>query len=142
MKVFRFEKLEVWQAARLLNRLIYRRTRTFPESEQFALTSQLRRASISISSNIAEGAGRNSDRDFAHFLEQAYGSAMEVASQIFLARDESYISSEESDELITRLHGIASQISALNRALKVSATKVRLPEGESDASRPSRQNSR
>ena len=138
MKAFRFEKLEVWQAARKLNRLIYRQTRKFPESEQFALTSQIRRATISISSNIAEGAGRNSDRDFAHFLEQAYGSAMEVASQVFLARDEQYISADESDELMGRLHGLAAQISALNRALKVSTTKVRLPEGESDASRPSR----
>ena len=77
---FRFEKLEVWQEARKINQVIYRLTRKFPREELFAMTSQIRRASISVSSNIAEGSGRNSDKDFAHFLEQAYGSLMEVAS--------------------------------------------------------------
>jgi four helix bundle protein len=81
----RFEKLEIWQNARALNQSVSRTIRTFPAEEHFALTSQIRRASISISSNIAEGAGRNSDKDFAHFLEQAYGSCMELASQLFLA---------------------------------------------------------
>jgi four helix bundle protein len=82
---FRFEKLQVWQEARRLNRTIYRLTRNFPRAELFAMTSQIRRAWVSISSNIAEGSGRNSDRDFGHFLEQAYGSLMEVAS-IFSSR--------------------------------------------------------
>ena len=142
MKQFRFEKLDVWRAARALNRMVYLRTRKFPESEQFALTSQLRRASVSISSNIAEGAGRNSDRDFAHYLEQAYGSAMEVASQVYLALDESYLSVEESDELTAPLHGLAAQISALNHALNVAASKVRLPDIESNASHPAGRDSR
>jgi len=68
---FRFEKLEVWHLARHLNRVVYRATNDFPKHEQFGLTSQLRRASVSVSSNIAEGSGRNSDTDFAHFLEIA-----------------------------------------------------------------------
>ena len=70
---FRFERLEVWQEARRINRAIYQLTKKFPREEMFAITSQIRRASISVSSNIAEGSGRNSDKDFAHFLEQAYG---------------------------------------------------------------------
>ena len=68
---FRFEKLEVWQEARKINQVIYQLTRKFPRQELFAMTSQIRRASISVSSNIAEGSGRNSDKDFAHFLKQA-----------------------------------------------------------------------
>src|SRR6478609_320774 len=88
---FRFEKLEIWQAARALNVEIYRTTRNFPPAESYGLTSQMRRAAVSISANIAEGAGRNSDRDFAHFLEQAYASAMELASHIFLASDLGFI---------------------------------------------------
>ncbi len=78
---FRFEKLEVWQLARALNKLVYAMSRAFPKEEMFALTSQIRQASTSVSSNIAEGSGRNSDTDFAHFLEIAYGSLMEVVSQ-------------------------------------------------------------
>jgi four helix bundle protein len=97
----RFEKLDVWQNARALNQSVYRKIRTFPAEEHFALTSQIRRASISISSNIAEGAGRNSDKDFAHFLEQAYGSCTELASQLFLAFDEGYVSETSSQICLT-----------------------------------------
>ena len=67
---FRFEKLEVWQEARAINRSIYGLTRKFARQELFAMSSQIRRASISVSSDIAEGSSRNSAKDFAHFLEQ------------------------------------------------------------------------
>jgi four helix bundle protein len=90
MKQFRFQKLEVWQQARLLNKAIYSLSGGFPSSELYALTSQIRRASISVSSNIAEGSGRNSDADFAHFLEIAYAYLMEVISQLFLALDQRF----------------------------------------------------
>ena len=87
LNTFRFQKVEVWQQARRLNKKAYICTRQFPESERFGLVSQIRRASVSISSNIAEGSGRNSDVDFSHFLEIAYGSLMEVISQLYLALD-------------------------------------------------------
>src|SRR5215207_3430172 len=77
---FRFEKLTVWQSSRRLAGEIYSVTKAFPKDELFGLTSQIRRAAVSVTANIAEGSGRNSDVDFAHFLELAYGSAMEVAS--------------------------------------------------------------
>jgi four helix bundle protein len=135
MQRFRFEKLTVWQSARALNRVVYRATKLFPSSEQFAQTSQLRRSSLSISSNIAEGAGRNSDRDFAHFLEQAYGSAMELASQVFLALDEDYLTQVMSDELLEEIQRLSAQIAALNRSMNVTKSKVVLPKGGSDATR-------
>jgi len=121
---FRFEKLEVWHAARALSRALRKRTRVFPRAEQFELASQLRRAAVSITSNIAEGSGRNSDKDFAHFLEQAYGSAMEVASQLFDAFDDGYLSRTELDSFLSELSEVAGKIGALNRSLGVTTSKV------------------
>lgn len=116
-KTFRFERLEVWQQARLLNKKIYVCSRQFPESERFGLVSQIRRASVSISSNIAEGAGRNSDTDFAHFLEIAYGSLMEAISQLYLALDENYITQVQLDDITSDAHSLSAQIIALSKSL-------------------------
>ncbi len=121
---FRFEKLEVWQEARVIKRAIYRLTRKFPNSEMFARTSQIRRAAISVSSNIAEGSGRNSDKDFAHFLEQAYGSLMEAASICYLALDERYVSESDLDPLFNDIEKTAKRIASLNRSLDVKTSKT------------------
>jgi four helix bundle protein len=121
---FRFEKLTVWQEARQLKSAVYRVTRNFPKDELFALTSQLRRAAVSVSSNIAEGSGRNSDKDFAHFLEQAYGSLMETASLLFLALDERYLDEPTCDALLENASQLAAQIVALNRSLTVQGSKT------------------
>jgi four helix bundle protein len=121
---FRFEKLEVWQEARKIYQVIYRLTRKFPREELFAMTSQIRRASISVSSNIAEGSGRNSDKDFAHFLEQAYGSLMEVASNFYLALDEGYVKESDLDPLFDELERLAKRTASLNRSLNVTTTKT------------------
>ena len=114
---FRFEKLEVWQQARKLNRKIYECTRLFPEEERYALVSQIRRASVSVASNIAEGSGRNSDADFSRFLEISYGSLMEVISQLYLALDVKYITEIQMKEISDAAHGLSAQIIALSRAL-------------------------
>ncbi len=114
---FRFEKLEVWQLARQLNRSVYKTTSGFPSNEQYGLTAQLRRASVSISSNIAEGSGRNSDKDFAHFLEIAYGSLMEVVSQFYLALDEGYIDQTTFDGFASDAHLLSAKLVAFSKAL-------------------------
>ncbi len=103
-------------------------TRTFPPCEQFCLTSQMRRAALSVLSNIAEGSGRNSDKDFAHYLEQAYGSLMEAAGQAFAALDERYIADEALEDYLGEAQRLAAQIAALNRSLKIPTSKVQLPE--------------
>jgi four helix bundle protein len=121
---FRFEKLTVWQEARALNVLVYRITRSFPSHEVYAMTSQIRRASVSVSSNIAEGAGRNSDRDFAPFLEQSYASLMEVASLFYLALDENYLSKVDFQLLLEKIESLAKQVAALNRSLSVINSKT------------------
>lgn len=124
---FRFEKIEVWQMARRYNRAIYEVTRQFPADEKFGLTSQIRRAAVSISSNIAEGSGRNSDVDFSHFLEIAYGSLMETVSQLFLSLDESFITQEAFDDVTADADRLASKIVALSKSLG-RQPRIRPPE--------------
>lgn len=115
--MFRFEKIEAWQRAREFNAVIYNVLRGFPKEELFALTAQLRRASISISSNIAEGSGRNSDAGFAHFLEIAYGSLMETVSQLFLAFDQEYLSEAQLNPLLEEANSLAGMIVGLSKSL-------------------------
>ena len=82
--MFNFEKLDVWQKAIDFADLVYKHTRNFPADERFRLTNQMRRAAVSISSNIAEGTSRVSQTDFARFVEIATGSLFEVVSQAFI----------------------------------------------------------
>ena len=93
--MFNFEKLDVWQKAIDFADLIYNETRGFPSEERFGLTNQLRRASVSISSNIAEGSSRSSKNDFARFAEIAAGSAFEAVSQAFIARRQNFLSENQ-----------------------------------------------
>src|SRR5688572_11343884 len=137
---FRFEKLEVRQSARALAKQMYTLTDSFPHREQFGLTAQIRRAAISIGANIAEGSGKNSDRDFARFLEQAYGSAMESASLITLAIDLGYLNQPTTDGPLEYLQALSNQIAALNRSLGVEQKKTIIPKARAtpvSARRPS-----
>ena len=134
---FRFEKLEIWHVARALNLEIYRLTQKFPAAENYGLTSQMRRASVSTTANIAEGAGRNSDRDFAHFLEQAYASLMELASHAYLATDLGFAAATAIDDLLKRINGLAMRVAALNRSLKIKTSKIELLGPSTFDGRPS-----
>jgi four helix bundle protein len=122
--VFRFERLDVWKLARNLVSHIYHVTGEFPSDERFGLTSQLRRAVVSVVSNIAEGSGRNSDTDFAHFLEMSYGSLMEVVTQLMVAFDLGYIVEDELNKLRQNSSEIAAKLGALNRSLSVAKRKT------------------
>ena len=82
-----FRKIKVWEKAHLLTIAIYQATKPFPTDERYGLTSQLRRAGMSIPTNIAEGSGRRSDKEFANFLNRAMGSASEVEYLLFLSKD-------------------------------------------------------
>ena len=85
MSVQHYRELIVWQKAIVLVKEVYRGTSDFPKTEIYALTNQIRRAAISIPSNIAEGQGRNSTREFLHFLSVAQGSLMELETQVTIA---------------------------------------------------------
>jgi four helix bundle protein len=115
--MFRFEKLEAWQLAIEFARRVYKVTSRFPDTERFGLTSQMRRSSVSISSNIAEGSGRASDRDFARFIEIAYGSIMEVVSQAQLAKLQGILGNDEHTELYNAAERLARVLSGLRRSL-------------------------
>jgi len=86
--------LDVWKKAVEFTVEVYRLTETFPKDERFGLTSQIRRAAVSIAANIAEGAGRKSDRDFLRFLSMAQGSASEVETEIVIAHKLTYLDDE------------------------------------------------
>jgi four helix bundle protein len=115
--MFRFEKLEVWSKAVSFADRIYEVTRPFPTDERFGLTSQMRRASVSISSNIAEGSGRSSNKDFVRFVEIAYGSVMEVVSQLQIAFRQSFVAAEARDELYASAEELARMLSGLKASL-------------------------
>jgi len=100
MRIFSFEKLIAWQKGRELALLIYKTTKQFPKEEIFGLTSQLRRCSISIASNLAEGSGRQSLKEKARFSEIAYSSSLELLNQVILSNDFEYIN--ENDYLSLR----------------------------------------
>jgi four helix bundle protein len=115
--MFGFQKLEVWKLAVNYADLIYRITRIFPDDERFGLTSQLRRASVSISSNIAEGSGRNSSRDFVRFIAIAYGSVMETVSQATVAQRQGFLSQQRLDEIGNMAERLAQMLSRLRSSL-------------------------
>lgn len=116
MKIFSFEKLIVWQKARELSKVIYKTTKHFPEDERFGLISQMRRCSISISSNIAEGTGRHSNKDKARFTEIAYGSALELLNQAILSNDLEFLSDENYIEIRSYLTEITAMLDALYKS--------------------------
>ena len=96
---------------------LYALLKKFPREEQYALCDQLRRAVISVPSNIAEGSGRTSSKDQAHFFEMAFGSLMEVNCQIDIAHDLGYITKEEVERVEQRVKAIAALLSGLRRKL-------------------------
>jgi four helix bundle protein len=115
--VFRFERLDVWQKAVDFADQVYGITRGFPADERFGLTSQMRRASVSISSNIAEGSGRSSSKDFAHFVEIGYGSLMEAVSQTQVAFRQSFLTECNRTLLYTSAEEVARMLSGLKTSL-------------------------
>lgn len=110
---FSFEKLEVWQLARKLAGMIYRVTKVFPPEEKFSLTSQVRRAALSVCSNLAEGSTRTSVRDQAHFTTMAFGSLMEVCNYLIIAFDLGYIDESILNSLKKDIKDLAIKLSNL-----------------------------
>lgn len=99
--------------------LVYRLVAKFPKEEQYGLSSQARRASVSIPSNIAEGAGRKSDKEFSHFLFISHGSSCELDTEMTLARNLSYISEEEYMEVSDKNEEVRVMLESLEQSLKV-----------------------
>jgi four helix bundle protein len=114
---FNFEKLDVWQRAVDLAAFIYDVTGKFPSDEKFGIVSQMRRAAVSVPSNIAEGSSRSSRQDFSRFVELAVGSLYELVSHGFIARTQGFLDEQvfqklysDSEELIRMLSGLRNHL--------------------------------
>ena len=113
-----FHKLGIWQRSHQLTLDVYKVSQAFPKDELFGLTSQIRRAASSIPTNIAEGCGRASNKDFAHFLQIAIGSASEVEYELLLAHDLEYINDEAFNKLTSETIAIRKMIIKYQSELK------------------------
>ena len=100
----------MWRQSRIFCSEIYSATAIFPDNEKFGITNQLRRASISIASNIAEGSARKSNKDFSRFLDIAIGSAYEIETQLLISSDLSFITEEKQIALNQKLESIIKMI--------------------------------
>ena len=110
---FSFEKLDVWQMAGKLAGEVYKKTQTFPVEEKYSLTSQIRRAAVSVSANIAEGTTRQTARDQAHFTTIAFSSLMELFNHLIIASDLGYMKEEELAEYRKTIQPLSVKLSNL-----------------------------
>ena len=115
---FGYRKLIAYQNAKEVVKRTYKLLKKFPKEEQYAMCDQLRRASISITSNIAEGMNRYSVKDKNHFLEMAYGSLMEVSSQFEIAEELGYINNADRQNMDVLIDEVARLISGLQKSFK------------------------
>lgn len=116
MEVFGYRKLIAYQKAKEVVKHTYQLLKKFPSQERSALCDQLRRASVSITSNIAEGVNRYSVKDKVHFIEIAYGSLMEVSSQFEIAEDLDYITTDERLSMDKLIEEVARLLSGLRKS--------------------------
>ncbi len=112
-----FKELKIWQKSRELAKSVYQESQKFPSDEIYGLTSQIRRAVISVSANIAEGTGRGTEKEFARFLNIANGSAYELESLLLICLDLNYLPQEAIKPLLDQLSEIQRMIFSLKQKL-------------------------
>ena len=112
------EKLDVWKKSIGMVTAVYEATKTFPSDERFGLVSQIRRAGVSIAANIAEGAARQSDKEFCQFLSIAQGSASELETELLISRNLGYVGAEEYERLISEVNTIARMMIGLSKTIR------------------------
>lgn len=113
---YSFQKLNAWKEAKQLVINVYNLLDSFPKFEKYALCDQIRRAVVSVPSNIAEGSGRRSLKEQIHFLEIAYGSLMETYNQLLIAIDLAYITEESVEAIKPRIDAVAKMVNGLSNA--------------------------
>jgi four helix bundle protein len=116
-----FRDLRVWQEAMKLTAKIYKSTSAFPKHELYGLTQQIRRAAVSVPSNIAEGKGHRSDKEFVHFLLHARGSLLELQTQLLISEELQYVRQEEARQLLTLAEGVGRALSGLINSMSEKA---------------------
>jgi four helix bundle protein len=115
---YSFEKLKVWQDSRELAKMIYKITKSFPDDEKFGITSQMRRAAISVSSNIVEGSYRSSGKDKSNFMTFAFSSLMELLNQTNASLDLNYINEDQYNEIRNQIEKISNKLNGLTKYFK------------------------
>jgi len=123
MTIHNFRELIAWQKAMELTKKVYLLTKAFPSDERYGLISQIQRAVVSIPSNIAEGAGRPTQKELVHFLSFALGSAYELETELLLAGDLNYISSEQSEQINTEVVEVQKLVYSLMKKFNPSEEK-------------------
>ena len=113
-----FRQLKVWEKSHQLALAIYKATKQFSKEELYGLTSQIRRSSMSIPTNIAEGCGRNTDKEFARFLQIAMGSASETEYQLILARDLEFLTKDEHEKLHSEVEEVKRMLASLLKTIR------------------------
>lgn len=113
-----YKELEIWKASLSICTPIYKITKKFPDDEKFGLISQLRRAAVSVPSNIAEGSARHSDKDFVRFLEYSLGSCREIETQILVAQNLEYTNPDEVNIILKELYRIMVMINNFIKKLQ------------------------
>ena len=112
-----FKELIVWQKSRVLVKNLFILTKKYPKDERYEIVSQMRRAAVSIPSNIAEGSGRNSNKDFRRFLDIAVSSAYELETQIIISSDLGYISEDEFNSITKDIYEVQKMIYGFKKSL-------------------------
>ena len=113
-----FEDLDVWKVAIEFVKDAYRLTRAFPDEERFGLVSQIKRAAVSIPSNIAEGSGRKTGKDFDHFLSIAFGSVNELITLLIVAEEQGFLNEDDFKHLREQLKRISQMLSRLSNSIQ------------------------
>jgi four helix bundle protein len=118
MNQFSFERLDVWNHSRDLAKTIYLVTKDFPSEEKFGLANQLRRAAVSVSSNIVEGSYRSTNKDKSNFMNIAFSSLMELLSQIIISKDLNYIDESQYDDIRISIEKTSNKLASLSNYFK------------------------
>lgn len=114
--IYSFEKLDAWKESRIWVAWVYSVTADFPSDEKFGLISQIRRAAVSVISNLAEGSARKSAKDQAHFYQMAYSSLIEVLNQLIISNDLTFLNNDKLSEGRILIENLSSKIAALRNA--------------------------
>jgi four helix bundle protein len=118
-----FREYDIWKEGIQITKEVYLLTKDFPDQEKFGLASQLQRATVSIPSNIAEGASRKSEVDFARFLEMALGSVFELETQLIIAKELGYTNSESINELLLNIYQIEKKLNSFITKIRNNSKK-------------------
>jgi four helix bundle protein len=119
-----FRKLEVWQKTQKLVSSVYKLTGTFPTVERYGLSSQMRRAAVSVSANLAEGCGRMGDIELRRFVRISLGSLSELECELLLASDLRFLESQTASGIVAEIHSIRGMLQKLHRALPAKPTRI------------------